>query len=233
MKRAVLALAISGAMVITGGNLFAMQKGNGGGPKPKATGGSTHASKAHSPTPKVQGQSAAKAPKGPKAPKAVTTHATGPKATGQGNSGAKSQSPKSTKTAKAPKTKTTDPNAVPTTGTLSPVQQKLQTNTNLANKLDGRLPAGMDPVTEAAGFRNLGQFVAAVNVSNNLGIPFTQLKTSMVTDGKSLGQAIQTHRPSADFNAEARRAETDATAFINQNDDTPATPKKKPKSGGN
>ena len=237
MKRAVLALAISAAMVITGGNLFA-QKGNGGGPKPKATGGSTHASKAHSPTPKAQGQSAAKAPKapkGPKAPKAVTAHATGPKATGQGNSGAKAQSPKATKTAKAPKAKTTDSNAVPTTGTLSPVQQKLQTNTNLANKLNGRLPAGLDPVTEAAGFRNLGQFVAAVNVSNNLGIPFTQLRTSMVTDGKSLGQAIQTHRPSADFNAEARRAESDATAFIQQyDDDTPATPQKKPKkSGGN
>ena len=160
MKRAALALAISAAMVITGGNV-----------------------------------------------------------SGQGNSGAKSQSPKATKAAKAPKTKTTDPHAVPTTGTLSPVQQKLQTNTNMANRLNSRLPAGMDPVTEAAGFRNLGQFVAAVNVSNNLGIPFTQLRTSMVADGKSLGQAIQTHRPSADYNAEARRAESDATAFIQQYDE--------------
>ncbi len=93
---------------------------------------------------------------------------------------------------------------------------------------------GMDPITASAGFRNLGQFVAAVNVSNNLGIPFTQLKTSMVTDGKSLGQAIQTHRPSADFNTEARRAETDANTFITQYDSDGATvtPKKKPKNSG-
>jgi hypothetical protein len=229
MKRAIVALVIGGAMVISSGSALAMQKGQGGGPKPKASGGgSTHASKAHSPTPKGQGQSAAKAPKAPKAPKSVT--ATGPKTSGQGNSGAKA-----TKPAKAPKTATADTNTVATTGTLSPVQQKLQKNTNLANKLDGRLPAGMDPVAAAAGFRNLGQFVAAVNVSNNLGIPFTQLKTSMVTDGKSLGQAIQTHRPSADFNTEARRAESDATTFVNQYDDATVTPKKKPKKsdGGN
>ena len=43
----------------------------------------------------------------------------------------------------------------------------------------------------SAGFKNLGQFVAAVNVSNNLGIPFSQLKTKMVDDGMSLGQSIQ------------------------------------------
>ena len=46
-------------------------------------------------------------------------------------------------------------------------------------------------MTAAAGFRNLGQFVAAVNVSNNLGIPFLQLKSLMVDRGMSLGQAIQ------------------------------------------
>ena len=55
-----------------------------------------------------------------------------------------------------------------------------------------------------AGFRNWGQFVAAVHVSNNLGIPFADLKAKMTgtapgpTPGTtvlgtpmSLGQAIQ------------------------------------------
>jgi hypothetical protein len=51
---------------------------------------------------------------------------------------------------------------------LTKVQQKLQRNTNLAAKLQGRLPAGADLMTAASGFKNLGQFVAAVNVSNNL-----------------------------------------------------------------
>ena len=74
------------------------------------------------------------------------------------------------------------------------MQQKLQKNTNLAGKLQSRLPAGTDLNTAAAGFRNLGQFVAAVNVSNNLGLDFTTLKTAMVTDGKSLGQAIQSQK---------------------------------------
>src|SRR5437016_3734593 len=73
-------------------------------------------------------------------------------------------------------TKTTTANTA--TGTLSPVQLKLQRNTQLAGKLQSRL-AGADVVTAASGFRNLGQFVAAVNVSHNLGIPFADLKTQM------------------------------------------------------
>src|SRR6185436_11183855 len=104
---------------------------------------------------------------------------------------------------KAAKTKTATTTAstgktttVSTTGTLSPAQQKLQRNTNLAGKLQSRLPAGTDLMAASAGFRNLGQFVAAVNVSNNLGIPFSELKTRMVDRGMSLGQAIQDARPS-------------------------------------
>ena len=78
-----------------------------------------------------------------------------------------------------------------TTGTLTPVQQKLQRNTNLASKLQSRLPAGTDLMKASAGFKNLGQFVAAVNVSNNLGIEFNILKRLIVGRGLSLGQAIQ------------------------------------------
>jgi hypothetical protein len=102
-----------------------------------------------------------------------------------------------------------------TTGTtLTPVQQKLKRNTNLAAKLEGRLPKGTDLMTAAEGFRNLGQFVAAVNVSNNLDIPFADLKTKMVTEGFSLGQSIQAIKADADGPLVARRAETDAQRMI-------------------
>jgi hypothetical protein len=97
------------------------------------------------------------------------------------------------------------------------VQQKLQRNTNLASKLQSRLPVGTDLNTAASGFRNLGQFVAALNVSNNLGIPFTELKTRMVDQKMSLGQAIQDARPSTTettTTTAVHRAETDADDMI-------------------
>jgi len=74
---------------------------------------------------------------------------------------------------------------------------KLQGHTNLASRLQSRLPAGTNLTTASAGFRNLGQFVAAVNVCHNLGIPFAELKTRMVERHMSLGQVIQDARPTA------------------------------------
>ena len=118
-----------------------------------------------------------------------------------------------------------------TTGTtpLTPVQQKLQRNTNLASKLQSRLPVGTDLMTAAKGFRNLGQFVAAVNVSNNQGISFTALKTRMVDGGMSLGQALQDVKPTVttnDTTAIARRAEADADATIRSTEQTTTTTSK-------
>ena len=108
---------------------------------------------------------------------------------------------------------------------LSPVQQKLQRNTQLASKLQSRLPAGADLMSASAGFRNLGQFVAAVNVSNNLGLDFTKLKTAMVDDGMSLGQAIQAQRKSVNGNVEATRAQHDADTMIRATESTGSTVK--------
>jgi hypothetical protein len=87
-------------------------------------------------------------------------------------------------------------------------------------------------MTAAEGFRNLGQFVAAVNVSNNLGIDFVNLKTSMVDDGLSLGQAIQTWKPTANSTQEASLAQSQATVIINTSSTTTTTTAKtkKPKS---
>jgi hypothetical protein len=68
----------------------------------------------------------------------------------------------------------------------------------------------------ADGFRNLGQFVAAVNVSNNLNIPFDKLKADMVTKKMSLGQSIQDLRPASSAAVEAQHAEYDADRLIVQ-----------------
>ena len=127
---------------------------------------------------------------------------------------------------------TTTPATTPTGPALTPVQQKLQRNTNLASKLQTRLPAGTDLNAAAAGFRNLGQFVAAVNVSNNLGLDFTTLKTAMVVDGKSLGQAIQAQKSTVDGSTVAARAERDADSMIRSTEQSPKTPKTKTKSDG-
>ena len=58
----------------------------------------------------------------------------------------------------------------------------------------------------ALGFKNQGQFIAAVNIANNHGISFVDLKKSMVDRGLSLGQSIQQLKPSLDGEVEAARA---------------------------
>jgi hypothetical protein len=70
-------------------------------------------------------------------------------------------------------------------------------NPRLQAKLLAMLPPGTALQDAAAGFTNQGLFVAAVHVSNNLGVSFTELRTRIVEEGLSLGQAIQAARPMA------------------------------------
>jgi hypothetical protein len=128
-------------------------------------------------------------------------------------------------------TSTTTPVTTPTTPgdgetpvTLTKVQEKLQKNTKLADRLEGRLPKGADLMEAADGFKNLGQFVAAVNVSSNLGLDFEKLKTAMVDDGRSLGQAIQSVKKDVENpTVVAQRAESEALTLIQQTEKTTAT----------
>jgi hypothetical protein len=53
------------------------------------------------------------------------------------------------------------------------------------------LPGTMTIEEASAGFRNQGQFIAALNVSKNQNIDFVQLKDAMTLDGLSLGQAAK------------------------------------------
>src|SRR5256712_12781422 len=97
---------------------------------------------------------------------------------------------------------------------------RIQRNPELSEKLQTLLPKTGPNSTlagAAMGFRNEGQFIAALHVSKNLGIPFDQLKATMLgttpqltattagatttgstTTGSkamSLGQAIHTLQP--------------------------------------
>ncbi|MDD2926545.1 hypothetical protein [Rhodoferax sp.] len=89
------------------------------------------------------------------------------------------------------------------------VAQQLTDRKQLSTQLGQLLPAGTDLQAAAAGFKNLGQFVAAVHVSNNLGIPFTDLKTRMMA-GASLGTSIRALRPEVNATAEATKAQRQA-----------------------
>lgn len=84
--------------------------------------------------------------------------------------------------------------ATPTITTMTPTTQFAK-NPKLEARLQNLLPAGTNVNTAAKGFKNWGQFVAAVHVSKNLHIPFADLKSRMTgANPLSLGQAIQATR---------------------------------------
>jgi hypothetical protein len=85
--------------------------------------------------------------------------------------------------------------------------ERMQNDPAFAKKIDSLLPMGMDAKTAEMGFKNRGQFIAALHVSKNLGIPFDQLKAKMTgitvqANGQttqstplSLGKAVQALKP--------------------------------------
>jgi hypothetical protein len=94
--------------------------------------------------------------------------------------------------------------------------QLLSQNSKLSSKLQGLLPAGTNVQQAAQGFKNLGQFVAAVHVSHNLGIPFDQLKAKMIgPPTESLGKAIHALKPDANSTQESKNATKQAKQDIN------------------
>ena len=76
-------------------------------------------------------------------------------------------------------------------------EARIERNPALNSKIESLLPAGENLKTAASGFKNEGQFIAALHVSRNLGIPFDQLKAKMMSNPPmSLGQAILALKPS-------------------------------------
>ena len=91
----------------------------------------------------------------------------------------------------------------------------LTQNTKLSSNLQSLLPEGTDMQEASNGFKNLGEFVAAVHVSKNLDVPFTDLKEKM-DNGDSLGKAIHELKPEADAKAEAKKAKKQASNDIKE-----------------
>lgn len=84
----------------------------------------------------------------------------------------------------------------------------IERNPQLNERLSKMLPAGMQLRDAASDFKNRGQFIAALHVSQNLGIPFADLKARMTgPDAKSLGQAIHDFRPDIELRDARREAD--------------------------
>ncbi|MCA1583314.1 MAG: hypothetical protein LC791_00595 [Acidobacteria bacterium] len=78
-------------------------------------------------------------------------------------------------------------------------------------RLRRMLPKELSVQQAAVGFRNQAQFIATVQVSENLGVPFLLLKSKVVGEGLSLGQAIQQLKPDANVSRELSRARERST----------------------
>lgn len=66
----------------------------------------------------------------------------------------------------------------------------------LEARLKAMLPSGMTMEQASEGFRNQGQFIAALEASKNQNIDFVKLKAEMTgDDALSLGQAVQKLKP--------------------------------------
>jgi hypothetical protein len=95
------------------------------------------------------------------------------------------------------------------------LSNRIERNEKLHTRVKPLLPPGMNLSQASAGFKNEGQFVAALHASKNLGIPFSDLQAKMTgSNPMSLGQAIKTLKPSANATTEAAKAESQAATEL-------------------
>jgi hypothetical protein len=129
---------------------------------------------------------------------APQTHVTGPKSTTP------------TATSGATATTTTSGATTRSAPIVNPIAAKISAKPQLNAKIAGMLPKNMTLDRASSGFKNQGQFIAALHVSKNLGISFKDLKSDMTKKNMSLGQSIQDLKKSAASKAEAKKGETEA-----------------------
>jgi len=125
-------------------------------------------------------------------------------ASSHGNMGSKSDSSSAGMAASK-----TNPRSTAAGGSIA---DRITVNSGLDSKVQTLLPAGVALKDATAGFKNMGQFIAALHVSRNLNIPFDQLRKEIV-DGKSLGRAIKDLRPStskSEIKSQVKSAEAQA-----------------------
>jgi hypothetical protein len=133
---------------------------------------------------------------------AAIASGTSTKTTGSGRGAAPKpvKTSASTSTSTSGSTTTTDAAATPATPatTTAPapaapnaLSAKISQNPNQLARVKAMLPADMTIEAATTGFRNQGQFIAALNASKNQGIAFTDLQKAMTENGLSLGQAVK------------------------------------------
>ena len=96
--------------------------------------------------------------------------------------------------------------------TVNPIASKIASHPQLNAKITALLPPHTTLNQASAGFKNQGQFIAALHVSHNLGIPFKALKADMTVRHMSLGRSIQDlrHTSRTAATTQASRAEHEA-----------------------
>jgi hypothetical protein len=78
------------------------------------------------------------------------------------------------------------------------------------------LSFGTDVKTAASGFRNAEQFMTLAYAAKNTEIPFVLLKHRVLTEGKSLADAIRELKPGLDATLEANRARLEARSELSR-----------------
>jgi hypothetical protein len=89
-------------------------------------------------------------------------------------------------------------NTVVTAAEAALISRNIKKDPKLQARVRSVLPEQMTIEQAAYGFRNQGQFIAAVHASKNHGIPFMQLKQEMTgAQALSLGRALEKLKPVA------------------------------------
>ena len=136
----------------------------------------------------------------PSAGKPAGSASGSPKTTTASTSHGSSGDHKPTKTASTSTTTTSTGDRTTSTGTTTTtdvappnaVSTKIGNNPKLLAKVQPQLDAlGLTLEEATAGFRNQGQFIAAMNVAKNRNLDFVALQEAMTKDGLSLGQAAK------------------------------------------
>lgn len=99
------------------------------------------------------------------------------------------------------------------------VSDKLADNPKLAARIEKLLGDGTSAQSACSGFKNVGQCIAAIHVSKNMGVSFNDLKARMVDPAKntqtvSLGKAIEALKPTANAKVETTKATKQAKADL-------------------
>ncbi|HTD10565.1 MAG TPA: hypothetical protein VK676_00730 [Steroidobacteraceae bacterium] len=79
--------------------------------------------------------------------------------------------------------------------------------------LSALVPAGMSTDEACTGFKSVKDCAASLHASQNLNIPFVDLKAK-VTGGQRLGAAIHALKPDVNARAEVKRAEGQAAGDV-------------------